>query len=443
MVLHRIEERQFALEASIMGNTITPAQEKEANAIDNIMTQLMIQAEKHCRPLRMGAVAFSDATEVPRRQIRFWRLALRRRNGIHVNSRKWTRMKLRAKVFEPTRVLSKEDIVARYRQAWKDYWKAKPHAQSSRESFIDTFDEPYRTRLKQNEESRRKGRKAKEVTGKMDGGSVHQCLVKDPQDPTGTRRILKNTKNGLEDAIIPASKAKHRQCVKTDFMVHPLQPQFGYSGNDWAIDQVLNGTFGIPVGTSPAAAGLIKVMQRPATFRPNSPTCHYITTSDHILSWARAKERTSGGLSGLHFGLFKANAKVLRIAAVQASQRNICFVTGMVLDRWTYCLDAILLKKVGNYNLEKLRTVVMLEPDFNMNNKKIGKDAMWNGTRCGIVSRENYGGKKHARAPEVILNQVLVCDKMRADHRPAIIISNDAKGCFDRIVHSVLKICML
>ena len=50
----------------------------------------------------------------------------------------------------------------------------------------------------------------------------------------------------------------------------------------------------------------------------------------------------------------EANAKVLRLAALDASRRNVCFTTGMVLNRWTKCLDTILLKKPGNYNLEKL-----------------------------------------------------------------------------------------
>ena len=49
---HRIPQRQFALEASIIdGVPLTPAQAKEADTIDNLMVQAMLYAEKRCRQL--------------------------------------------------------------------------------------------------------------------------------------------------------------------------------------------------------------------------------------------------------------------------------------------------------------------------------------------------------------------------------------------------------
>ena len=140
--------------------------------------------------------------------------------------------------------------------------------------------------------------------------------------------------------------------------------------------------------------------------------------------------------------MFKTNAKSKLLAAIDAFQRNVASVNGVILDCWKTSSNTTLLKKPGNYNLDKLWMVVCLEADFNMNCKKLGREAMWNGTRCGILSREKYGGKKNSTAAEVVLNQVLTCDRVRSDHRPAVIISNDAKGCFDRIVHSVLNICL-
>ena len=72
-----------------------------------------------------------------------------------------------------------------------------------------------------------------------------------------------------------------------------------------------------------------------------------------------------------------------------------------------------------------------------MNNKKIGKTAMWNGERTKALARDNLGGRKGMRAVEVNLNWTLANDHIRGRRARAIIISNDAKGCFDRIVHVV------
>ncbi len=43
----------------------------------------------------------------------------------------------------------------------------------------------------------------------------------------------------------------------------------------------------------------------------------------------------------------------------------------------------------------------------------------------------------------MVLNQRLVNDSLRLTRKSAGIISNDAKGCFDRIVHLVAYICLL
>ena len=77
-----------------------------------------------------------------------------------------------------------------------------------------------------------------------------------------------------------------------------------------------------------------------------------------------------------------------------------------------------------------------------MNNKKLGREAMQNAEVAGLLSPENGGGRKHYRAQEIALNNVLVCNDSRFRRKAMAIISNDAKGCFDRVVHTVAYICL-
>ena len=116
VIKHRLEARQFKLEASLIGDTFTPEQEREANAIDNIYVQCMIQAEKYCRTPKHGAVPYAPATEIPRKKIKFWRLALQRRRGEPIGSRTYDRAKLAAQVFEPTRHMEEVDLEIKYQQ---------------------------------------------------------------------------------------------------------------------------------------------------------------------------------------------------------------------------------------------------------------------------------------------------------------------------------------
>ena len=111
---HNIASRQFSLEASLTwGIPLTIAQATEADAIDALKTKCMLKAEKKCRSLKMGGVDFSEATEQPRRCIRFWELAIKRRQGKRVSSRHWARRKKKANMI-CQRTRKKEVVIVRY-----------------------------------------------------------------------------------------------------------------------------------------------------------------------------------------------------------------------------------------------------------------------------------------------------------------------------------------
>jgi hypothetical protein len=104
-------------------------------------------------------------------------------------------------------------------------------------------------------------------------------------------------------------------------MKSPLLDDFGYRQNTIAHEQVLNGTYSVPEECDKATRLLIQGLARPTDNHDrarHAPTTH-ITTDDHIRGWKRQKERTSGGISGLHFGHYKAHAQERDLAAFDAS----------------------------------------------------------------------------------------------------------------------------
>ncbi|MCA1807666.1 MAG: hypothetical protein LC687_07455 [Actinobacteria bacterium] len=101
-----------------------------------------------------------------------------------------------------------------------------------------------------------------------------------------------------------------------------------------------------------------------------------------------------------------------------------------------------LLKRSQDFRAEKLRTILLLEADFNMNNKVLGSDAMCAGEASNQLTRDNYGGRKRHIATEVSLNSVLTYNMVWGRRGRAIIMSNDAKGCYDRISHTVVNLCL-
>ena len=59
-----------------------------------------------------------------------------------------------------------------------------------------------------------------------------------------------------------------------------------------------------------------------------------------------------------------------------------------------------------------------------------------------LIAPEQAGGRQHHRSNETSLNSVLTCDDSRFRRKAMALCSNDAKGCFDCIVHSIAYICM-
>ena len=77
-----------------------------------------------------------------------------------------------------------------------------------------------------------------------------------------------------------------------------------------------------------------------------------------------------------------------------------------------------------------------------MNNKAIGADAMRLGERAGCLTRDNYGGRKDMQSAEVNMNTLLTYNSVWARHGRVVVMSNNAKGCYDRIAHVVVDLAL-
>jgi Reverse transcriptase (RNA-dependent DNA polymerase) len=146
--------------------------------------------------------------------------------------------------------------------------------------------------------------------------------------------------------------------------------------------------------------------------------------------------------SDLHFGHFRAQASNDTLGRCDALMAHIPYRTGYSPIRWQEGRGVMLLKEAGNFNAEKMRTILLLPPDFNFNNKLFGRQLMYHAEEHGLIAPEQYGSRKGLSAIEHCVNKQLTFDLIRQERRPAVLCSNDAKGCYDRIVHSVASLCM-
>ena len=237
------------MEASLAPGCITPSQQAEAQRIDDAVTNGRHYAESRCRKLRMGGIQFSEETFLPRKQVFFWQLAIKRCQGKYIRSHRWKRAKAAAGISEPIVTLSIEDLRQRLSYAMASYREARKNHETSRLHFIESFSPTIRDRILRCEEQRRLGRVAKMVNQRVSNGSVTRVL---------RSRIVNGQEHEEEcvspdaviDALLEANESKYRQCDDSPFLQQPLLGDFGYLGDTPAADAVLAGTYQPPAGRS-------------------------------------------------------------------------------------------------------------------------------------------------------------------------------------------------
>ena len=112
--------------------------------------------------------------------------------------------------------------------------------------------------------------------------------------------------------------------------------------------------------------------------------------------------------------------------------------TGYVPQRWRHRLECSLEKKGKRLRPDELRTIVLLEGDYNQCLKLIfGKRMMRNSEHSPDYPASQYGSKRGSRAIDAVRLKRMALDIIRLNRQPASIITTDLHSCYNRIVHTV------
>ena len=96
-------------------------------------------------------------------------------------------------------------------------------------------------------------------------------------------------------------------------------------------------------------------------------------------------------------------------------------------------VDHEILKKSGRININEMKLIQLMHPEYQINNKNVGKKVLVNVEICNEVAEEQRGSKKYHQAGLLLLNKVLVGDLFCLTRYSGCYGMNDAKGFYDRI----------
>lgn len=246
------------------------------------------------------------------------------------------------------------------------------------------------------------------------------------------------TKEGIEKACLKENDLKFRQTQATPCMRESLRSDLGYMGLTPAAEAILDGTYQSPPGIPIYTREFLAHLKR-ETNQIEFPTLE-INKGDFQQGWKKMKERTSSGKSGLHFGHLKTCTYSSFLSEFESSIAHIPFITGYSPHDWQTGINVMIQKKAMVDLVHKLRTIVLTEADFNFNNKLLGKRTLRHAEVNNLLPKEQYGSRKGKSAINHALHKRLTYDIMRQGRCDGVLCSNDAKSCYDRMIHLVVML---
>ena len=244
------------------------------------------------------------------------------------------------------------------------------------------------------------------------------------------------TQKGVVQGFVKEALHRGSQTKNTPFMLQPLLDDFGISPTSPAVSRNISlahwyGSICCQVVASFEDAGSGGGRTKNTVTFPERIVCAELVPHEGIYgNWT----------SGLHFGHFKVMNLSPLSTDIYSGFAEIPYKSGFSPKRLRKCVDHMLQKSPDNFHADRFRPINFLEADANYNLKHIARAAMAYGESMGIIANEQYGSRKDHSSETQALNKRLTFDDFER-HRGVLCV-NDAKSCYDRILHVIAAICL-
>ena len=419
----------------------------EYEALDAEICEYMDLAEKKCRKLRMGAVKYSPTYKCAVKIIEYWNRRRDHELGTSRNVRKLIGLQNRYNI-EYEENLSLSEIDKRLSEAILERRRCKEVDDSlqleyrhclanAKEAEGNIKAAVHLRNMNRIEAQRTCHRNIRYMEGKIRAGATSQLTIK---LPNGSTREL-TSKAEVEQAIITCNEKKYHQTEGGSQLIMPdLVNDLGHCGDGHRVNDVLNGTYDPPEGTSDATRDFLQACQRPETVQeiPLLPTP--LRYWNVVRSWKTRKESTTSAHQ--HIGHYKAAMRHPQLSWLLFQRSEIPTISGYSPRRHRNCIDLMIMKKAMSFAVEKQRTLGILDSEFNHCNKALQYEAMHAALEHDAIAVEQYSRPNRSCAAHA-LNRRLMADDRQSRRLAWALAMSDLTSCYDRIVHNAAALALL
>lgn len=321
----------------------------------------------------------------------------------------------------------KDLIDAKYRrkQEWRYYEEAK-----GRQSLGDSREvEAIIKSLKNMQESKRTHSRIKGARNRNKENSVTFIELERSEGD----RIQIYNKPEMEEAIIAACYQKVHTADNTPLWKDPLATYIGITKSPAEWESLFTTAFfrrkefmnmQLSEGT--------KLFLEKISIQEEGEQLEF-TDDQYWKGWKKQKEKTAsqGIINFSHFMCVESDSQANHCRARISQLR---MKTGITPKAYKQSTDLLLLKKKNEYRPEKMRLITLQHAAGNHDFKLIGRHLNTLGEKHGLFAEGQYGSRNHKAANMQALNKSLLIDISRLQKRTLIMVANDAKSCYDRVV---------
>ena len=413
------------------------------------------KAEKRCRKLRMGAIQWSPSFQALRDKLELVRLLLQVQRGCSVSSRRVRRFIKKTGMKEPW-LLGEVELLEKRACLRKEYRQVRKKAPELRYAFHEQLAQALAKTKKTKVRQERKGliQKARQredaarqrrARGKQHSGGLTQIEVPIGLDEEGRQKYERvDSRTLVEQGCAAENVARFNQTVvplATPPMQDPVYTEFTGPAAKVNSEAVLEGTYELSDIADTNVRKFLEHCRYPRGFRPPPPM--RVKPEENADFWKKSKEQKASDPRGLHNGHYMAATYSPLVNECDAHMRSLPLMTGYSPTAWHSILDAAIEKEPGNHKVDKMRTIQLMNSEFQANNKKIGREVMASAEQNGWLPTGQHGSRKRHQAATLALCKRILWDILRMRRAAAGWCSNNAKSCYDRIVHWVARLCLV
>ena len=293
--------------------------------------------------------------------------------------------------------------------------------------------------MKREEKQRQLGRRARRIRGKGIKAPVLRAITTNEEGES----IELNSHSTMVPVIAESNRVRQRQCSGTPFLIPPLLNEFGYLAKEETAQQVKNGTYVPPEGIDAIIVDFLNALKMPDKIREQGDISLCVTPEENTQGWEKMKDKTAGASGVPGFTHYKIASQFQDLNEIETFLANAPLLLGNIPKGWMTATDLQILKRINDPHVGSMRTIQLFCPEFNMRNKTLGKRVLYNAEKANAVEDDQYGSRKKHKAINADLNKVLTMDTLRQRRWAGAIASVDAKGCYDRIIHTIAILVLM